>query len=114
MKGPGKMWQEVLESLFKEPVTGKYPYAPEEMPAKFRGRIRFDGEHCIGCKACVRDCPAAAIKIEKVGERKFMATFELDHCIYCGQCVESCRHNALAVTREYQLAQLDRAKLKVK
>ena len=113
MKGPGKMLREVFEHLFKKPVTGQYPYAKEEMPDQFRGQIEFDPERCIGCRACMRDCPSQAIKIEKVGEKKYEATFELDRCLYCAQCVESCRHSALAVTKHYQLAQLDRNKLKV-
>ena len=113
MKGPGKMLREVFEHLFMKPATGAYPYRREDMPARFRGQIEFKPERCIGCRACVRDCPAGAIDIRKVGERKFEADFKLDHCIYCSQCVDSCRHGALAGTTRYRLAELDRSKLKV-
>ncbi|MEA5115072.1 MAG: 4Fe-4S binding protein [Geobacteraceae bacterium] len=108
MKIPGKMAKEVLRHSVKPPATRNYPYVKPEMPENFRGKIVFDTDKCIGCKICVKDCPAIAIKITTAGEKKFSAEFYLDRCIYCAQCVDSCPKDALLNTKEYELAQIDR------
>ena len=110
---PGKMLREVLGSIFKKPATNLYPAQKMDMPEGFRGKIKFDPEKCIGCKMCMRDCPTNAITINKVGEGKFEAVFDLSRCIYCAQCVDSCPKKALEPTKEVELAQLDKHKLKV-
>ncbi|MCX5716475.1 MAG: 4Fe-4S dicluster domain-containing protein, partial [Candidatus Omnitrophica bacterium] len=70
-------------------------------------------EKCVGCKLFMRDCPTGAIEIIKTGEKEFEAHINLAKCIYCGQCVDSCMKKALEMTPEYELAQLDPAKLRI-
>ncbi len=113
MSQPGKMVREVLASLFKKPATIRYPAVKVLMPDRFRGRIRFLAERCIGCKLCMRDCPTNCLTITKVGDKRFQAEFDLDRCIYCAQCVDSCPKKALEATPDYELAQLDRSKLRL-
>jgi formate hydrogenlyase subunit 6/NADH:ubiquinone oxidoreductase subunit I len=113
MKRRVKVIRQVLRSVFKKPNTTRYPYVKSGMPKGFRGKIKFYPERCIGCKLCMRDCPSNAITIKKVGEKQFEAEFDLGKCIYCGQCVDSCLKKALEYTEEFELAQLDRAKLKI-
>ena len=110
---PGKMIKQVIESFFKKPATLMYPYIKEDTPKSFRGKMRFHPERCIGCKLCMRDCPSNAINIKKVGEKEFEVEIDLGKCIYCGQCVDSCMKKAIEVTNEFELAVLDREKLKV-
>jgi NADH-quinone oxidoreductase chain I len=110
---PGMMVEFVLKSLFKKPVTVKYPYEPMPMPPHFRGKLKFTPEKCIGCMMCVKDCPAKAIKIIKVGEKKFEAEIDLGKCVYCAQCVDSCPKKALEITPEFELAQIDKKKLRI-
>ena len=113
MKRPGKMMSQVLRSIFKRPATTKYPFVKSVMPEKFRGKLKFYPERCIGCRLCMKDCPSNAITIKKVGEKQFECEIDLGKCIYCAQCVDSCMKKALESTREFELASLDREKLKV-
>ncbi|MDD5679727.1 MAG: 4Fe-4S binding protein [Candidatus Omnitrophica bacterium] len=110
---PGKMLKFTLKHIFKKPATTKYPYPRSGMPKGFRGRLKFRPELCIGCKLCMKDCPSGAITIKKVGEKQFEAEIDLGRCIYCAQCVDSCVKKALGYTDQFELAQLDREKLKV-
>jgi formate hydrogenlyase subunit 6/NADH:ubiquinone oxidoreductase subunit I len=113
MKKPGKMLGEVLSSAGKKPATVLYPFEKVVMPPQFRGRLDFISEKCSGCKLCVRDCPSRAITINKVGDKQFECIIDLDLCIYCAQCVDSCPKDSLAMTPDFELAQLDRGKLKL-
>lgn len=110
---PGKMIKQVLRSSLKKPATLDYPRKKHDMPEGFRGKLKFSSDKCIGCRMCMRDCPSGAINIKKIDEHKFEAEIDLGKCIYCAQCVDSCIKKALAVTKEYELAQLEPGKLKV-
>ena len=110
---PGKILNLVLHSLVKKPVTSRYPAEKLEMGSRYRGKLKFHPELCIGCKLCMRDCPSNAITIKKVGEKQFVAELDLGKCIYCGQCVDTCPKKALETTNNVELAQLDYSKEKV-
>jgi formate hydrogenlyase subunit 6/NADH:ubiquinone oxidoreductase subunit I len=110
---PGRMLKQVLKSLFIRPATLNYPREKTAMPEGFRGKLKFYPHKCVGCKICMRDCPSGAITIRQVGEKKFEAEIDLSKCIYCGQCVDSCPKKALEITPEFELAEIDKDKLKI-
>jgi formate hydrogenlyase subunit 6/NADH:ubiquinone oxidoreductase subunit I len=111
---PGKMLLEVLGEVTRKPATLLYPAEKVPMPPRFRGRLVFHAAKCIGCKLCMKDCPSEAITINKLGDKLFEAIIDLDRCVFCGQCVDSCNQDALDITGEYELASMDKAKLKVR
>ena len=90
-------------------VTTRYPREPEEPPSGFRGRPAFDAARCRatdGCDACVSACLPGAISLSSHQNGKPSLRFSLNYaaCIMCGLCVSACPHDAMAMTRDVELA----------
>jgi formate hydrogenlyase subunit 6/NADH:ubiquinone oxidoreductase subunit I len=102
-----------MKMMITKPDTTKYPYEEAVTPEHFRGKLKYESQKCIGCRICVRVCPSNAIEIEKTSEKQYKAYVQLDRCLYCGQCVDSCPKKALENTKCFELASLDKDKLKV-
>ena len=54
-------------------------------------RYEIDAEKCVGCTACVRNCPVNCI----TGERRRPHRIDQQRCIKCGACFNVCRFNAI-------------------
>ena len=108
---PGKMVPFLLNMMSKKTDTVLYPAVHAQVPDKFRGALKFKPDKCVGCKLCMRVCPANAITIEKVSDKQFKAIVHLDKCLYCGQCVDSCNKDALENTQDFELASGDKSSL---
>ncbi len=50
-------------------------------------------DKCIGCTACARKCPTAAI----TGERRQVHVIDQAACIKCGACFETCKFGAIEI-----------------
>ncbi|MFA5513758.1 MAG: NADH-quinone oxidoreductase subunit NuoF [Sphaerochaetaceae bacterium] len=50
-------------------------------------------DKCIGCTACARKCPTAAIS----GERREVHVINQAACIKCGVCFETCKFGAIEI-----------------
>jgi energy-converting hydrogenase A subunit Q len=53
-------------------------------------------ENCIGCGACIDQCPVNCIKLEMPSPIHIK-----DECVYCGRCVEKCPFDAINITEEH-------------
>lgn len=58
--------------------------------------VVIDSQSCIGCGACVQDCPQANLSVEE-GTAKV-----LGNCMQCGHCVAICPANAVRIP-EYDM-----------
>ncbi len=118
---------EVLKQLLKKPATNTFPakylpgsiteylqkvtegkaeiHPPIETPPRFRGRITYDRDTCIGCKICTRVCPANAI--EFIPETKRIRIY-VTQCIFCSQCNDACPVDALHMSSDFMIATEDR------
>jgi formate hydrogenlyase subunit 6/NADH:ubiquinone oxidoreductase subunit I len=119
----GALIPESLRQLFKKAATNLYPAEKFPTPEHFRGELTADIKKCIGCKMCVRDCPAQAIEVIDVTpphppeeavkqKKKFKLKIYLDRCVYCGQCCDVCPTNTLSMTSTHELAAYNRDSLK--
>lgn len=114
MTRPGMMLSEALKQLARRPATVRYPATKARVPPRFRGKMVFHAERCVGCRLCVKDCPSEAIAINKLEDGSFEAVFELDRCVFCGQCAASCNKDALEASPDFELATADKAELRVR
>ncbi|HEQ79303.1 MAG TPA: hypothetical protein ENN76_03450 [Euryarchaeota archaeon] len=64
------MKSEILGRIFKKAETEQYPFVKPEMPDNYRGAIEFDWKNCKMCGLCARACPAEAIEMLPVSEKR--------------------------------------------
>lgn len=53
--------------------------------------VIIDQEICVGCGACVKDCPGSAIRLEEGKAEAYRS------CIQCGHCVAVCPVDAVSI-----------------
>ncbi len=122
-----KMSIELLRQCVDAPFTNPFPVAampdsltdalaaaaegkisltpPIETAGRFRGRLAYDKAKCIGCKLCVKVCPANAT--EYLPDEKKIR-IHLDRCCFCAQCTEVCPVKCLAMTKDFLISSYDR------
>ncbi len=80
--------------LLKPRLTILYPEQAERLPEGYRGMPRYDKNKCVSCSLCANICPADAMKMVKIGEKKY-PSINYNRCIFCGFCVDICPTGAL-------------------
>ena len=89
----------VIRNLFGGPATRMYPVQVREPFEGARGHIEFNDDNCILCGNCARQCPAAAIEINK---EKNELVFYPARCIICFVCVEACNKDAVIASNKWR------------
>lgn len=126
---PTPMIFELIKQLFHKPATNCFPakYYPDkitvtdlmkkvqagevkinppvDVPEKFRGKIVYEREKCIGCQLCVKVCPSRAIQFLP-DEKKIK--IRIDRCIFCSQCNDICPVHCLSMSEDFLLANENR------
>ncbi len=96
--------REAIKALVKGPYTSRFPYEAHKPYERFRGRPEFHEDDCIGCGACFQVCPATAIDMQDVKDKRVL-TVNWDMCIFCGQCQANCiTGNGIVLSGEFDLA----------
>jgi formate hydrogenlyase subunit 6/NADH:ubiquinone oxidoreductase subunit I len=107
----GAMLGDIWTSLFKAPITERYPFVKRPAPAQLRGEVLWDPDKCGGCQLCVKDCPAGALELIIIDRKakRFVMKYDINRCIYCAQCEKSCNFGCLQLSNsKWELAALDR------
>ena len=107
----GTMLSDTMRSLFRRPVTQKYPIERKATPEHLRGKLYWNPEKCTGCALCVKDCPANAIELITIDKasKRFVIRYHADRCTFCAQCVQSCRFSCLGMSSEqWELASVSK------
>lgn len=78
---------------------------PVPVPQKYRGRIVYDIDACIGCQLCVKVCPSKAI--EFVPENRKIRIY-ISRCTFCSQCNDICPKKCLSMSEDYLLADYEK------
>jgi NAD(P)H-quinone oxidoreductase subunit I len=106
-----------FDHMQRRPITVQYPYEKLIPSERYRGRIHFEFDKCIGCEVCVRVCPinlpVVDWEMNKESKKKQLKHYSIDFgvCIFCANCIEYCPTNCLSATEEYELAAYDRHEL---
>jgi formate hydrogenlyase subunit 6/NADH:ubiquinone oxidoreductase subunit I len=109
----GRMLRGALRAMLRKPVTVQYLTKAGEMvpiPERYRGKIAYDKEACIGCLLCIKTCPSGAIVTAE--EKKVM--FNISKCIFCGQCVETCPKKAIKLGSDFEVVAYEKEELIVR
>ncbi len=122
-----RMMIQILRQWGEKPATNPFPVAhmpdsltealkaaaegqiklndPVRTPEGFRGRVGYDRNACIGCKMCIKVCPANAI--ESLEDEK-KVQFHMDRCCFCAQCTEICPVSCIWMTHDFAFSSYDR------
>ena len=80
-------------------VTDRYPDVPYVPYDGHQGMPLINEAKCTSDKACEKICPTAAIQVTTDH-----LSIDLGLCIFCGECARACPHQAIIMSKEFELA----------
>lgn len=89
-------------------VTSAYPGKAYVPHPRFQGAPQVAGP-CDGCGKCATACPTNAITISVTA-----VNISLALCIFCSDCAEACEHQAIVMSKDFELAVKDPLALEVR
>ena len=107
-----------MRNMFRGPITIRYPDEKRVLPERSRWALAHKRDEsgapkCTACLICVNACPDGVITLEshKIDDGKHIDRYEweMGACMFCGLCVEACPFDAIRMSNEYELAQIDPA-----
>lgn len=110
------MLSDVVRSVWRKPVTRKYPFVVRPAPARLRGKLIWNPARCTGCALCAKDCPSDAISlvVNDKQSKTFVMRYDVDRCTFCAQCVQNCRFKCIDLANDqWELAALSREDFKI-
>jgi formate hydrogenlyase subunit 6/NADH:ubiquinone oxidoreductase subunit I len=102
---PARHMPPSLTEVLSGPADALNPPVP--VGRRFRGRLHYDRSKCIGCRLCVKVCPANATDYQPE-EKKIV--IHNDRCCFCAQCTEICPVKCLTMSGEYMISSYERKK----
>ena len=103
------MFQILNKAIRTGVVTTAYPKGPAQT-ANARGAPQFDFERWRDARPAADACPTGAIA---VSDRLLARSVTIDYgrCIFCGECAEASTDGAVQMSKQFELAALDRKEL---
>ncbi|MDR1379256.1 MAG: 4Fe-4S binding protein [Synergistaceae bacterium] len=92
-----------LTAVLSDPANP--PKSPIPVGARFRGQLDYNRAKCIGCRLCVKVCPANAT--DYLPEEKKIIIHN-DRCCFCAQCTEICPVKCLSMSGTYMISSYKR------
>lgn len=96
----------IKERLHQGHRTLNYPEVEPQLPPRFMGKPRIQGDNCGVCNICTAVCPTKALTLGEHGP-----TLDMGLCLFCGACRDICPRKNIAFTADYRLASLTREDL---
>ena len=91
-------------------VTSRYPGGPAIISERFRGRPEFDFAKWKDARPAAAVCPTEAISVQENNGTRTV-TVDYGRCVFCGLCAAASPEGAIRITREFELASMNRGEL---
>ena len=104
------MFKILQKSLSVGLATADYPRIAPHLAEQFRGCPQFDFAAWRDARPAADACPTGAIAVhDRDGARQ--VTVDYGRCIFCGECEQASADGAVRMSRQFELAAIDRRDL---